>query len=96
MRPDLQRRMTKAALVYLPVYALASYLDLWTTHLALATSGTHEANAFLTTGRAYLSTRSWILTIGAGVLMIAGGRLRRGVRRAYGRKMALAADIVIQ
>lgn len=72
MRPDLQRRMTKAALVYLPVYALASYLDLWTTHLALATSGTHEANAFLTTGRAYLSTRSWILTIGAGVLMIAG------------------------
>jgi hypothetical protein len=62
--------MIKAALLYLPLYALASYLDLWTTRLALATSGTHEANTFVTKGRVYVTTQAWITTVIGGILMI--------------------------
>jgi hypothetical protein len=62
--------MLRAALWYLPLYVLASYLDMWTTHLALATAGVHEGNAFVTSAQVYLTTRSWIITIVGGVLMI--------------------------
>lgn len=70
MRPDLQRRMVKAALLYLPVYVLASCLDLWTTHLALTISGTHEGNSFVTNGQIYLTAQAWITTIVGGVIMV--------------------------
>jgi len=62
--------MIRAALLYLPLYAIASYLDLWTTHLALSAAGTHEGNAFVTNGQVYLTTQAWIITIIGGVLMI--------------------------
>jgi len=48
MRPHLQHRMATAALLYLPFYAFASYLELGTTRLAVTTSGTREGNAFVT------------------------------------------------
>ena len=70
MRQDLQRRMWRAAILYLPAYAVTSYFDLWTTHLALTASRTHEGNVFVTSGQTYLTTQAWITTLIGGVLMI--------------------------
>jgi hypothetical protein len=70
MRPTLQNRILRAALYYLSLYALASYLDMWTTHLALTTSGTHEGNAFVTSAQVYLTTRAWITTVVGGAIMV--------------------------
>ena len=65
-----KRLLISAAIVYLFAYAVASYLDLWTTKVALNRSGAHEGNAFVTSGATYLTTRAWIINIVGGVIML--------------------------
>jgi hypothetical protein len=63
------RRVAIAALFYLLAYCLASCLDLWTTVLALKTSGAHEGNAFATSGAVYLSGRALLINVVGGLIM---------------------------
>lgn len=64
-------RIAIAASGYLLFYFVASFLDLWTTILALKASGAHEGNVFTTSGQAYLLERASIVTLGGAIVMAA-------------------------
>ncbi|MEY2495651.1 MAG: hypothetical protein QOJ45_2143 [Verrucomicrobiota bacterium] len=63
------RRIVNFSLVYLAAYAVASYLDLQTTLLALQRPGTTEGNVYSTSGHDYVATKAWVITA-AGALFI--------------------------
>lgn len=62
-------RISFAALIYLIVYSLAAYADLWTTVFAITEGGAREGNAFATSGPVYLLTRALLINIVGAVIM---------------------------
>lgn len=66
-------------LAYALAYAVASLLDLWTTHWVLITGGS-EKNVFMLSEHGYVLHRSLIITLLGGLIMIAAFAF--GVRRA--------------
>jgi hypothetical protein len=63
------RRILLLAGLYALAYLAASWLDLWTTGLALTRPGASEGNVYATTGAAYISTKAWLITgVGGAVV----------------------------
>jgi hypothetical protein len=60
-----------AAGLYLLIYSLAAYADLWTTMFAIRAAGAHEGNVFSTSGSDYMVTRALLINIGGAVIMTA-------------------------
>jgi hypothetical protein len=63
------RRIVSLSAAYLLAYFIASYLDLYTTTLALRRPGTSEGNVYSTSGHDYMPTKAWAITA-AGALFI--------------------------
>lgn len=63
------RRMNVAGWVglYLLVYLAASYLDLWSTGLALRRTDAFEANVFANEDSVYSATKAWAITALGGI-----------------------------
>jgi len=57
------------AVAYLIAYALASYLDLHTTLLALRRAGVREGNLYSVTASGYASARAWVITAVGGLVL---------------------------
>lgn len=66
-----QKKLIAVAAIYLLIYSVASFLDLWTTLVALKTAGSHEGNVFTTSGQAYLLERASIVTLAGALVMAA-------------------------
>jgi len=64
-------RLALAAILYLLLYSLAAYLDLWTTMVALSQPGVHEGNSVVRKGQAYLPKRALIVNLAGAVIMTA-------------------------
>ncbi len=63
------RRVALAGGLYLVLYTIASWSDLWTTALALQRVGAHEQNAFVVNGQTYMAFRAWGVTIAGAFLL---------------------------
>ena len=67
----LARHFAIFSTLYLVAYLAASYLDLYTTRLALQRPGTSEGNVYATNQSSYSSAKAWVIT-GLGLLFIEG------------------------
>jgi hypothetical protein len=65
------RRLALAAILYLVLYSLAAYSDLWTTRLVLSQTGAHEGNSFVRNGEEYLPSRALMVNLAGAVIMAA-------------------------
>jgi hypothetical protein len=63
------RRIISLSLAYLLAYLIASYLDLYTTILALQRPGTSEGNVYSTSGHDYVATKAWLITAAGAVFI---------------------------
>src|SRR3954471_17758498 len=63
------RRIVSLSLSYLLAYFIASYLDLYTTLLALQRPGTSEGNVYSTSGHDYIATKAWLITFAGAVFI---------------------------
>lgn len=63
------RRTIILAIAYALPFLVASWLDLWTTSLALTQPGASEGNVYATDGGAYLSGRAWAMTAIGGAMI---------------------------
>ena len=59
----LARRIAIFSTLYLVAYLAASYLDLYTTRLALQRPGTSEGNVYATNQSSYSPAKAWVITV---------------------------------
>src|SRR5437667_11285203 len=59
--------------LYLVVYSIVSYADLYTTGLALKQPGTVEGNVYANGEGGYSSVTAWVITVGGATFIV--GRL---------------------
>jgi len=63
-------RVLSACVAYLIIYAVASFLDLWSTRIALTAAGVREGNLFVVDAQGNLTSRALMITFVGGFIML--------------------------